>query len=65
VTPFPCYAARSVEQLPIHDDTAATSCSQDDTEYNVRILCRTIRGFGQGEAVGVIRNPNRAAQRVC
>jgi hypothetical protein len=39
--------------------SAAASCSQNSPEYGARILCRSIDGFGQGEAVGVIGKPDR------
>jgi hypothetical protein len=59
VTPFSGNAAWSVERSPIDDQAAAASCSQNSPEYGARILCRSIDGFGQGEAVGVIGKPDR------
>jgi hypothetical protein len=63
VTPLSRYAAWSVEQPSINYDTTAASCSKNHSKYDVRVLCHTIGGFGQGEAVSVVGKSHRHPER--
>jgi hypothetical protein len=63
VTPLSRYAPRSVEQPSIDHDTTAASGSKNHSEYDVRVLCRTIGGFGQGEAVSIVGKSHRHPER--
>ena len=63
MTPFSGNTARSVDHPPVDDEATAASCTQNNPEYDVRILCGTIDGFGQGEAVSVVGEPHRRFKR--
>ena len=55
MAPFSANPAWSIDQPSIDDEAPAASCSQYNPEYDARVLRGTIDGFGQGEAVRVVR----------
>jgi hypothetical protein len=53
---------RPQQHLPVDDDTAAAARTQDDAEHDSVARARTVDGLGQGEAVGIVRHANVAAE---
>jgi hypothetical protein len=48
------------DRLAVERDTAADAGADDDAEYHLQARGRAVRGLGDGEAVGVVRQPHLA-----
>ena len=64
MSPFPGNAVRSVQQAPVDDDTTARPGPHDDTEHHRGTGGGTVRGFRQGQAIGIIGETQRTTQQV-
>ena len=50
----------SLQQTPVDNDATPDSYAQDDPEHNFMTGAGPADGFGVGEAIGVVGEPNRA-----
>src|SRR5271168_4156795 len=53
---------RAAMDLAMHDDAAAAAAAQDDAEDNAIAGAGTVGGLAEGEAVGVVLDPDLAVQ---
>ena len=63
VAPFAGEAAGTVEEAAIDDHAAADAGAEDDAEDDAVATAGADAGFGKGEAVGVVGDQHRAAER--
>ncbi len=63
VPPLAGNAVGAFDQMAIEGDAAAATGADDDGEYALGALGRAIERFGQGQAVGVVSQLDRPAER--
>lgn len=63
MAPFAGNAIGSVQHLAINDDTAAYAGTENNAEDTVFASRRTVAGFGQRKAVGVVGQPHFALEQ--
>ncbi len=60
----PAMRLRPGDHPPVHHDPGAAAGADDDAEHRPRARARAVRRLRQGEAVGVVLDPHRAAERL-
>jgi hypothetical protein len=61
VTPFAADPARSVKQPAIDDNARAAAGAENDADHVARAGSGAIECFGEGKAIGVVREPDGAS----
>ena len=65
VAPFAGDPMAALDDAAIHDDAAAATGAEDHAEDHPAAAARTVRGFRQSEAIGIVLHPHVSAQQRC
>jgi hypothetical protein len=61
--PLPCHTVGARQDVSANDDAPTSPGADDHAKHHARARGGTVGGFGQRKTIGIIRQPDRTAER--